>query len=70
MSELLDHHVPVACPGCGATFKVALRDIRDGRTVRCPTGHSIRLTEQGNGIGQVDRALDDLHRAFGRLGRS
>ena len=69
MSELLDTCVSVACPGCRAKFEVTLRDIRDERTVHCPAGHAIRLTEKGDGLGEVDRAIDDLHRAFGRLGR-
>lgn len=69
MSELLRAKLEVPCPKCGSKIRTTLGDIQRGRTVTCPRGHRVTLSEDGNGIGKADRALDDLKRSIERMNR-
>lgn len=62
MSDFLDARIDVPCPICGKVLHPTLGDVQNGRTVACPEGHQVRLVAGGDGIGQVDRALDELQR--------
>jgi hypothetical protein len=69
MSQLLKAKIDVACPACGQTMHVSLADVQHGRTVTCPNGHSVTLQQQGRGIQQADKALDDFEKSIKRLNR-
>ena len=63
--------IDVPCD-CGRTVTVQVRDVQNGRTVRCPAGHSIRVEEVGSGLRraeqatqQFDQTLRDLQRKLG-----
>lgn len=68
MTDILDAQVEISCPACASTIKVSMREVRDGRTVTCPQGHHVQLREQGNGIRQVERSLEEFERSLGRIG--
>ncbi len=69
MSELLKAKLDVPCPECGAKMRTTLGEIQRGRTITCPRGHRVTLTESGNGIRQADKSLDDLKRSIKRMNR-
>ncbi len=69
MSELLKAKIDVPCPECGVKIRPTLGDIQRGRTVTCPRGHRVTLTESGNSIKQADRALDGFKRSIERMNR-
>lgn len=69
MSELLKARIDIPCPRCGRKFNVTLRDLQSGRTATCPSGHRVKLREQGDGVRSADRAVDNFKRAIQRLNR-
>ncbi len=69
MSEILKAKIEVPCPECGAKMGTTLGDVQKGRTVTCPRGHRVTLSESGNGIRQADKALDDFKRSISRMTR-
>lgn len=69
MSDLLKAHVDLPCPSCSRTARSTLGDVRNGRTVRCPAGHQVKLSERGDGIRRLDRSVEELKRSIERLNR-
>ncbi len=69
MSGVLGSRVEVPCPVCGHPIRVTLGDIQSGRTVFCPSGHQVKLSEEGNGIRRVDQAMKDLERTIQQVKR-
>lgn len=67
MSELLTAKIEVPCPKCGAKMRPTLGDVQRGRTVTCPRGHKVTLSESGSGIRRADKALDDFAKSMKRL---
>lgn len=70
MTDLLNARIDVPCPQCGRAFKASLRAIQNGGTETCPSGHRVKLQEQGHGIRRADRAVDDFQRTLKRLNGS
>lgn len=58
------------CPRCGGTVRYSLDDLARGRTKRCPRGHSVTLVDEGGGAAKANKALRDLDKSIGRLGRT
>lgn len=69
MSDLQKVRVDLPCPSCGRSVRSTLGDVRNERTVRCPAGHSIKLSDQGHGVRRADHSLDQLKRSIERLNR-
>lgn len=40
--------ITVQCPSCGAKLDITIKQITNKATVKCPRGHSIKLTEKGD----------------------
>jgi hypothetical protein len=69
MSDPLKVSLTFSCLSCGRVVESTLSDVRNRRTVRCPAGHPVKLSEQGGGIRRLDRSLDQLNRSSERLNR-
>jgi hypothetical protein len=54
---------------CGAQLQVSLDDIAKQRNVRCNRGHSIRLVDEGGGVGRAKRSMDKFERSLRDFGR-
>ncbi|NVJ15183.1 hypothetical protein [Myxococcus sp. AM010] len=68
VSGNLDLTLPIECPSCGRKREIKARDAAPGTTVTCKgCGASIRL--EGDDMRKAQKALDDLAKAFKRLGR-
>ena len=68
MVDILAQTVDIECPQCRVKVSARLRDIEQGRTVRCSRGHEIRLKDEGRGLAKIDRAFKDLERSVKRVG--
>ena len=69
MSDLMNERVAAVCPGCGSSFNVRLRDVKNEATVRCPSGHSVQLVDENDGVRQIDRETDKFDREVKRVQR-
>jgi hypothetical protein len=49
-------------------MRPTLDDVKHERTVRCPSGHAVKLIDKDDGIRKFDRAMDDFQRSLRRLG--
>ncbi|MBM9459143.1 hypothetical protein JK386_04455 [Nocardioides sp. zg-536] len=65
----MDLKVDINCPECESALTVTMRDVANGRTVRCPRGHAITLVDEGRGARQAQRSMDDLDKALKNLGK-
>lgn len=62
-----DKVIEFECPGCGEKLSVPLEKARPGTKVPCPGCSSI-ITLTGDDIpAEIDAALDDMLRRFGKL---
>lgn len=56
--------IDVECPECDLNFKVTMHDVIRGRSVRCPSGHAVRLKDEGGEIAKMERELRKLDQNF------
>lgn len=68
-----DEPLDVDCPECGATVQTTIGAARASTTLHCPSGHEIttnasdldrELEKTERGLGDLDRAIDDINRQF------
>lgn len=54
------------CPedGCTGQISFTMADVRHERSVRCGRGHSVRLTDDGGGVRQMERELRKIDPKF------
>jgi hypothetical protein len=64
MSEIVEAPWEFECPECGRKIQTTLGAVQKHQTVQCPGGHTVQLGEEGSGIAQADRALDDFKRSL------
>jgi len=69
MTNLMQSRIQIPCPECGRQFQVSLGDVKGERTVYCPSGHSVKLVDQNDGIRKFDHAMEDFQRRVRRIGR-
>jgi hypothetical protein len=60
--------IDIEC-NCGAQLQVSLEDIAKRRTVRCNRGHSIRLVDEGGGVGRATRSMDKFEQSLRDFGK-
>ena len=63
----MDVDAPIDCPGCGAKVNVKLSDWAANKTMKCPSGHEIKL--EGKDAKEAKKALDDLERTLKNFGK-
>lgn len=56
--------IDVECPECDRPFKVTMQDVIRGRSVRCPSGHSFQLEDEGGEIAKMERELRNIDKDF------
>ncbi len=56
--------IAIDCPECSRSLCVGVQDIIRGRSVRCPSGHSIRLHDEGGKLAKAERDLRKLDKDF------
>lgn len=60
--------VPITCPGCKRSFKIALTQMDPGKKAKCPgCGAEIKFT--GDSGSSVQRSLDNLEATIRRFGK-
>lgn len=61
---MASQRIDVECPECDRKFKVTMQDVINGRSVRCPVGHSVRLKDEGGAAGKLERELKKIDKGF------
>jgi hypothetical protein len=59
--------VPVECP-CGEPLKIKARSAKPGTKLTCPSCKT-QIVLKGDDLREAQRAMDDLMRTLGKLGR-
>lgn len=62
-------NIDVPCPECGKKVKCTLADIAKQRTIRCASGHSVKLVDEGKGAAKASKALKDLEKTLKNFGK-
>jgi predicted nucleic acid-binding Zn ribbon protein len=57
------------CPDCGAKLRFTLDDVAKQRSVRCSSGHSVELQDEGGGARKAAKSLSDLDKTLKRFGK-
>lgn len=66
---MLDPDISQDCPTCNARMNVTVSDVANNRTVTCPRGHRVTLSDGNGGFRKVEKAMNDLDKALNNLGR-
>lgn len=61
--------IEVPCPECGKNVKCTLDDIAKQRTVRCASGHGVKLVDEGRGAAKTSKALKELEKTLKKFGK-
>jgi len=63
--ELLSQQITVQCPGCNGDNVITLKQIKDEEVIACQgCGRTIQLKAEGDDIGEIAGALDDLQKSL------
>lgn len=54
------------CPSCGRVMKVALGEMREGRSLACP-GCSGKIQIKGDGFTGAQKAVDNFERELKKM---
>ena len=72
MFDIGNQKVDVSC-SCGRRHSATLKDVSNGRNIRCGCGVTIKLTDSGGsvrkGLSDINKSMDNFERALKRLGR-
>jgi hypothetical protein len=63
-----DMEATATCPNCNRPIPIKVREMVPGTSRSCPHGCGATLTFSGDDGRKAQSALDDLERAFRRLG--
>ncbi len=70
MSDLMKERVTVVCPGCGSTFNVRLRDVKNEAIVTCPRGHAVQLVDEDDSARHLDREMNKFDQEVKQVQRN
>lgn len=68
--QFMAQEINAKCPGCGASYKVTLKQVRDRARVTCPgCRKQIQIQPEGDDLRRIEKALDDFQKTLKEFGK-